>query len=45
MKANFKFRRIFFGFILTIAAVVFMGAIVFLFLMMSGRNRLTSQNK
>lgn len=45
MKANLKIRRILFGFILTIAAAVFVGAMIFLFLMMSGRNRLTNQNR
>lgn len=45
MKANLKIRRILFGFILTIAAAVFVGAMIFLFLMMSGRNRLANQNK
>lgn len=45
MKANLKIRRILFGFILTIAAAVFVGAMIFLFLMISGRNRLTGQNK
>lgn len=45
MKANLKIRRILFGFILTIAAVVFVVAMIFLFLMMSGRNRLANQNR
>lgn len=45
MKVSLKIRRILFGSILTIAASIFVGAMVFLFFMVSGKNRLERQNK
>lgn len=45
MKANLKIRRILLWLILSVAAIVFICAMVFLFLMMSGKNRLERQNK